>query len=180
MINFHANFLHHFDLTLSFQAHWVDINFFFWPCKFGPKSLSWHLPNTRIHAPKFYLLWVSLRSTFRATQIQPPKRSFGIRANEHRLSNSHSREDLSLFVHKIKRLPNVPQNAYGWTSLLFIMWHVRGPDPYLQRAALCIYKPSLPSKQLRAPHSFCSLSYAFLAVTVVPKQQTVLLILRSN
>lgn len=29
MINFHANFLHHFDLTLSFQAHWVDINFFF-------------------------------------------------------------------------------------------------------------------------------------------------------
>ena len=28
MINFHANFLHHFDLTLSFQAHWVDINFF--------------------------------------------------------------------------------------------------------------------------------------------------------
>jgi len=36
---------------------------------------------------------------------------------------------------------------------------------YLQRAALCIYEPSLPSKQLRAPLSFCSLSYAFLAVT---------------
>ena len=29
VINFHANFLHHFDLTLSFQVHWVDINFFF-------------------------------------------------------------------------------------------------------------------------------------------------------